>query len=167
MLPDQVDEMLKGYRAAKGRSAHIDVEIERLRDKLNRTIEEDRRELADITGQHYSSMPHGSDCGNPTEEKGIRLLGMKMSPEACCIRDQLEELEQLRQRQRITVLFVEAWMQGLTDKEQWLIEKQTIDGVSWKEVSWHYTSAFGHNATMDSLKRMRRIAMEKIYAMAR
>lgn len=167
MLPEQVDEMLKGYRAAKGRSAHIDVEIDRLRDKLNRTVEEDRRELADITGQRYSSMPHGSECGNPTEEKGIRLLGMKTSPEAQRIIQEIEELEKLRQRQRITVLFVEAWMKGLTDKEQWLIEKQTIDGVSWKEVSWHYTSAFGHNATTDSLKRMRRAAMEKIYAMAR
>lgn len=167
MMPDQVDEMLKGYRAAKGRSAHIDVEIDRLRDKLSRTIEADRRELADISAQQYSAMPHGSECGRPTEEKGIRLLGMKMSEEARRITAQMEELEQLRQRQRITVLFVEAWMQGLTDKEQWLIEKQTIDGVSWKEVSRHYTSAFGHNATMDSLKRMRRIAMEKIYAMAR
>ena len=167
MLPEQVDEMLKGYRAAKGRTAHIDVEIARLQAKRDATIEADRCELADITGQHYSSMPHGTDCGNPTEDKGIRLLGMPMSQEARNLTIQIEELLRTREKARITVMFVEAWMQGLTEKERWLIEKQTIDGVSWKEVSWHYTTAFGRSATLDSLKRIRRAAISKIYSMAR
>ena len=166
MMPDQVDEMLKGYRAAKGRSAHIDVEIDRLRDKLSRTIEADRRELADISAQQYSAMPHGSDIGNPTEQKGMRLANLPASPEAKNIKQRIHELGLTQERHRIVVMFVEAWLQGLTEKERWIIEKQTIDCMSWREVTHWFSSEFGYPAKPDTLKRIKRTAMEKIYAMA-
>ena len=167
MLPTQVDEMLKGYRTAKGRTAHLEVELGRLQAELQRTVDADREEAADLTGQGFSSMPHGSDVGQPTEAKGLRLCNLPPSPEAVAIKKRIHEITLTMDKFRITVQFVEAWLLGLTEKERWLIENQAIDCVSWKEVSWHYTSAFGHNATVDSLKRIRRAAMEKIYAMAR
>ena len=166
MLPTQVDEMLKGYRTSKGRTAHLDVEIGRLQADLLRTIEADRDEVADISGQRYSSMPHGSDVGRPTEEKGLRLLTLAKSPEVTAIEKRIQEIKDAQQQHRITVLFVEAWLKGLTEKERWLIEKQAIDCVSWKEVAYHYGITFGHQAKLDTLKRMKRTAMMKIYEMA-
>lgn len=166
MRPEQVDEMLKEYRTAKGRTAHLDVEIARLQGELQRTVEADRYEAADITGQHYSTMPHGSDIGNPTEQKGMRLASLPASPEAKNIKQRIHELGLTQERHRIVVMFVEAWLQGLTEKERWIIEKQTIDCMSWREVTHRFSSEFGYPAKPDTLKRIKRTAMEKIYAMA-
>lgn len=158
--------MLKGYRAAKGRAAHISVEISRLKTELQRTIEADREETADITGQHYSTMPRGSDIGNPTEEKGLQLYNLQPSPEATDIRQRIHELTLIQERSLIIVLFVEAWLQGLTEKERWIIEKQAIDGMSWREVAYRYNVDFGYTAKPDTLKRIKRTAIEKVYEMA-
>lgn len=166
MLPEQVDEMLKGYRTAKGRTAHLEVELGRLQAELQRTVDADREEAADLTGQGFSSMPHGSDVGQPTEAKGLRLCNLPPSPEAVAIKKRIHEITITMDKFRITVQFVEAWLLGLTEKERWLIENQTIDCVSWKEVTYHYGVAFGRHATLDTLKRMKRTAMEKIYEMA-
>ena len=166
MLPEQVDEILKTYRAAKGRAAHMDVEIAQLSRELHRTLEADRDEAADISGQHYNSMPHGTDVGRPTEEKGMRLISLPVSEEVKAMQMKIRDLRAILERHSIVVLFVEAWMNGLTGKEQWIIQQHTIDGLSWKEVSSKYNAAYGQSTTVDTLKRIKRGALDKIYTMA-
>lgn len=166
MLPSKVDEMLKNYRTAKGRTAHLDIELNRLERELRRTVAADREEIADISGHQYDVMPHGNAVGQPTEQKALKLYNLPESQEVAAIRQRIHEITMEQEEHFFSVHFVEAWLGGLTEKERWIIEKQTIDSVSWKEVAYHYSNVFGHSAKIDTLRRIKRLAMDKIYKMA-
>ena len=166
MLPSKVDSMLKEYRFFIGRCGHLVTEIEQLEKEIayaRRGIAED---IAAISSPPLTDMPHGSSVGNPTERIGMMLATDFTPPHIADMEEKLAALKQEYAEKYLTVLFVSAWLKGLTEKERWIIERQVIDSVYWKEIVTRYKSDFSEDCSKDSLKRLKQKALEKIYLMA-
>lgn len=165
MLPEQVDEMLKSYRECVGRCGHLKSEIdetEKLIAELSATALAD----ASVRAQQYTGMPHGSGVSNPTEQVACMFADGYMPEEIKRLQKELADMKREFRERYPTVHFVEAWMQGLTEKERWIIEQQVIDGVTWRDIMTRCRLKFGIEYTKDGLKRIKARALEKIYKIA-
>ena len=166
MRREKVDEMLKAYRFEVGRCGHLEAEISQLEKAIQQataTLDED---VTAVKPQQLSGMPHGSTVGSPTERLGIMLASGWIPDEIREMQDELKETRQEYERRYFTVMFVTAWLNGLPERERWIVEHQVIDGEYWKEVIAKFNVAFQEDASKDSLKRLKQRAMEKIYRMA-
>ena len=166
MTREKVDEMLKAYRFEVGRCGHLEAEISQLEKAIQQataTLDED---VTAAKPQQLSGMPHGSTVGSPTERLGIMLASGWIPDEIREMQDELKETRQEYERRYFTVMFVTAWLNGLPERERWIVEHQVIDGEYWKEVIAKFNAAFREDASKDSLKRLKQRAMEKIYRMA-
>lgn len=166
MLPQRVEEMLKEYRACLGRYSYLDVLIEELRDTEKFIQTEDRMELIQGKGKDMDGMPHGSTVGNPTERAAIALVSGYVSSDLAELRKEIAKLEAERNQSYKVVLFVDAWLKGLTQKERWIIERIYFDGMTYREINAQYRETYGELCSKDSLRRLKNTALGKIYDMA-
>lgn len=162
----RVDEILRSYRYDVGRCGHLEAEIKMLENDLAKL----RRTLADDVSipkpQQLSGMPHGTMISNPTERIGM-MLATGWEPDY--IKDVEKSIQQLNEEYSeiyINVLFVQAWLKGLTEEESWIVEKQVVDGMYWRDVLTMYSIRFSKETSKDTLKRLRTRAMSKVYKMA-
>lgn len=166
MLPEHAEEMLYSYRENIGRCEYLRT----MRRQLEREIEVGTamaaEDLVKSGGQAMDGMPHGTTVGNPTERMGI-LLASGYEPQYIQeVRKELAEcLDELRRKER-AIMFVEAWLAGLTEKERWVIEKAYFDRLTYNEINVKYIELYGQCRSNDSLRRIKRRAKAKIYAMA-
>ena len=166
MTHESVDAMLKDYKFSLGRVGHLGTEIERLRREIDRERAGLAEDVAAINAQQITDMPRGTTVGNPTERSGLKLAS-GWTPEH--IREMEQELAAMDaewSKRRLTVMFVEAWLNGLGERERWIIEQQIIDEVFWRDIIIHYRATYHEEASKDTLKRLRNKALEKIYKMA-
>lgn len=166
MTREKVDEMLKAYRFEVGRCGHLEAEISQLEKAVAQSMATLAEDVTSIKAQQLSGMPHGTTVGNPTEKLGIMLASGWVPDDILELRKELQETKLEYEGRRFTVLFVEAWLRGLTERERWIVEHQVIDSEYWKEVARKYKAAFCEDTSKDSLKRLKLRAMEKIYQMA-
>lgn len=166
MSPSKVDSMLKEYRLFVGRCGHLAMEIARLEQQIQYERSQIAEDLASISHAPMTGMPHGSGVTNPTEKSGLMLASGYTPPHIVEMEQELSKLRQEYNEKYPTVLFVGAWLKGLTDKERWIVEQQVIDAIFWKEVVSRFRTAFGEDCSKDSLKRLKQRALDKIYRMA-
>lgn len=165
MLPERVDEMLKSYRECIGRCGHLEYEIQERRDmieSLRKTMVED----SVLGAQPMSGMPRGGKLSDPTARIGAAVADGCMTDDMKFLQKEIDELEYELRKRKIVVHFVAAWLDGLNEKERWIIEKQVIDGAYWREVIFSYKAKFGDEYSKDGLKRIKKNALNKIYRIA-
>ena len=169
MQPEQVNEMLKNYKAYVGRCAHLEIEIKYAEQHFEK-IRDIIIEASAYHVQDYSTMdmPKGTGIGNPTEQLALKIASGSngMSEIMQEDRERIKALKKEYAEKMMVVRFVEAWLSGLTDKERWLLTEQVIEGKYWHEILRRYEMDFIDSITKDSLKRIKRKAMQKIYDMA-
>lgn len=161
-----MNQMLHDYREHLGRCRSLEQEIKEIEATLQRLRASMVADAAAPGSQNMDGMPRGTAIGNPTERIG-GMFADGYVPEY--IRELEEELTAKRaeyQRISATVVFVGAWLEGLADRERWIIETQVIDGVPWRRVVAMYREKYGEIRTRDGLKKLRLRALEKIYRMA-
>ena len=166
MTHEKVDEMLKSYRFEIGRCGHLEVEIRQTEVEIERVKHEAAEEVASLQSPQLTGMPHGTSISSPTERAGIALASGWKPDYLKQMEKDLAEMQKEYNQRRLTVAFVSSWLQGLTERERWIVEHQVIDGEFWKDVMAGYKSRYGEESSKDSLKRLKSRAMEKIYAMA-
>ena len=76
------------------------------------------------------------------------------------------ELQEEYAERKKTVDYVGAWLEGLPERERWMVETQIMDGVVWREVVLQYQEKYGEYRSKDTLKRIRDKALDLIYDMA-
>ena len=69
-------------------------------------------------------------------------------------------------QKRVTVIFVGAWLKALNEKERFVVEKQVIDKLFWRDVVRFYDRTFGDAYSKHGLKSIRDNALQKIYRIA-
>lgn len=166
MTRKKVDEMLKAYRFEVGRCGHLEAEISQLEKAIRQAMATMDEDVTAVRPQQLSGMPHGTTVGNPTEKLGIMLASGWVPDDILEMQAELKETKQEHEQRYFTVLFVSAWLNGLPERERWIVEHQVIDGEYWKEVVCKFKTAFQEETSKDSLKRLKQRAMEKIYQMA-
>ena len=166
MLPSSVDNMLSEYKAVLGRCNSLSVSIK----KLKREIEIQKAQaVLNLSGggQQMDGMPHGNALSQPTERVGIMLATGYEYPGVTELRKLLVESEAEYLDKQMTLLFVEGWLDGLTARERWIIEQQIFEGATYRQLNTMYREKFGEECSKDSLRRLRKTALEKIYEMAK
>lgn len=165
MHPEKVDRMLRDYREFRGRCEFLRHEIgleERKLAILRETMIDDAVSMSpNLTG-----MPKGSGTSKPVEALAIRFGNGYVPAYIQEIEKALDEKKKELREKMVTVVFVEAWLKGLTDKERTIVEKQVIDGRFWREIVFEYRAKYGEEYSREGLKRIKKVAMEKIYRMA-
>ncbi|MDL2205333.1 hypothetical protein LJC33_00295 [Eubacteriales bacterium OttesenSCG-928-N13] len=165
MSPEKVDIMLRSYQECAGRCGHLEQEIAGLKSMIER-LKKTALEDAVSTTSQVTGMPRGGSTSDPTARVGIMYADGGVPKEVRELEGELKALEAEYSEKHQTIVFVTAWLSGLTAKERWLIEKHVIDAAYWREVVIAYHVEFGENYSRDGLKRIQQAALQKIYKMA-
>ena len=163
---ERVEEMLRSYRAEVGRCGHLLMEIDILKTEIEREKSRLASDLAGPGAQVITDMPRGTTMGNPTEKIALMLAGGWVPEEIREKEAKIGELQSEYDERHKTVVFVESWLNGLPERERWMVETQVIDGVIWREILTQYPERFGEYRSKDTLKRIRDRAMDMIFDMA-
>jgi len=160
MIPVDVDRMIVDFKRNVARAGHLRTEIKRL-EMLIDEVEEAELGLGATVND---GMPHGSKVGDPTGMKGAaladgRMMCVEERKELKAARDELAHIE-------LEILFVTNWLKALSSKERFVVEKQMMAGVSWREVEARFSLAFKESGSKDTLRRIKAQALMKIYQIA-
>ena len=166
MMPARVDEMLAAYKECVGRCKYLELQIKLYNSDIISLEREAVKNLAYASGNGEQGMPRGSSVGNPTERMGIMLASGYEQPELKEKRNELNEMMDEYREKMLVVHFVGAWLEGLTEKERWMITGKTFEGKTYRELIVDYRSRYGENCSRDKLRELRKAAMKKIYDMA-
>jgi len=165
MNAEKVDEFLLNYREYAARCDFLEKEIkelERLAAEMRSTFIEDNVSITQV----LSDMPRGSNISDPTG----RLAMMAVSgytPDY--IREIENEITQKKSEYRFklpVVVFVESWLNVLTPRERFVIEKKTIAGMFWRDIVVAFKKEFGEEYSRHGLKNIRDNAIIKIHKIA-
>ena len=166
MTVERIEEMLKTYRFEVGRCGHLENDITLTKEQIERAKAGLAGDLAGPGAQVISDMPRGTTVGNPTERLGMMLASGYKSDEIRELEAKLGELIAEYTERKKTVDYVSSWLNGLPERERWMIETQVIDGVIWREILTKYPERFGEYRSKDTLKRIRDKAFDMIVDMA-
>ena len=173
MLPNEVDALLKGYKENRGRCGYLESQVDKLERQIKQMDNEFREDI--LYGSHSQFaekpstgelvwLPKGNTTGDPTGSAAIKLT--EGSKETIRLSLLLGETQEKLNQVKDLVKFVDAWMIGLNEREQWIIQEQVIEGKFWREVTDAYSEKYGTEFSKDSLKYIKENAMAKIYRMA-
>lgn len=161
MQADMVLNALASYSANKGRWAFLCSEIEALEEEMRIELAW-RYEDAVLQPASIDGMPHGNQVSRTTENIAVRIADGV--PTQAMRELQVKYLNLCVERREVErrVRQVDAWLQSLNDKQRWVIERQAIQGDSWRELSAAYRKRFGEFTSKDTLKRLKKRAVERI-----
>lgn len=159
--------MLKLYKPYYGRCNYIKNALEALRAEERMMIADHRDDLLNGSSPPSDGMPHGTTVGNPTERVAMLLVTGHVTDEITALREEIRKLEAEYSEKHFVVFFVEAWISGLTTKERWMIERSYFDGMTYREINAQYRAQFGGGCSKDSLRRLKKDALAKIFDMAK
>lgn len=167
MTRAQVDEYLATYQECVGRMGSLELTIRRQRKELEERKMNLAADAALETPEREEGMPHGSGVGNPVERIVLKYADGFLPAEIIEEEKQLKALEEELKYRKEVVLYVDAWLKGLNEREAWIINHKVIDmDYSWREVITMYRLQYGEEYSRDALKRIKERAMEKIYRFA-
>ena len=156
--------MLRRYKREFGRYRHLAVESDVLESKYNRLRREMVANEAAPQAQVITDMPRGGNrVGSKVEDIAVKIADGWMSPEVKTAYDEWQAVRNKAEEARVCVVYVEAWLEGLTEREKWIVRHQFINGEYWADICDDYDRLFGKDLSKDTLKRLRDRALERIY----
>ena len=158
--------MLASYRECLGRVLHLEQRIKELGQALDDYRKHAVEDAAGIGSQNMDGMPRGTKVGQPTERIAIALADGWVPDEIRSMENELRKAQSEYNEKATVVVFVDAWLHGLTERERWIVERQVIDNCTWREVTTMFLRDFGESRTKDGLKYIKDRALQKIYRMA-
>ncbi len=167
MLPERAEQMLRDYNYNIGRCGFLKKAIAEAETDIAQWKRRLAEELVGNSGANLDGMPHGTTVGNPTERMALMLATGYEPEDVKDAEKRLAELQQELRKLEIGVVFVEAWLEGLTAKEHWLIEQLYFEGYTYNETARAYASRYGIQVSRDGIRRMKKIAVDKIVSMAK
>lgn len=166
MMPEGVDRMIANYREYDARCAF-----------LERDIQETERHIQLMRDTLVEDMVHITPTltGMPGNQKGTSDATGRL---ACAVADGIIT-EQIREainsvevmkyelaEKLPTVVFVNAWVRTLDNKERFVVEQKVLGGLSWRQLVYTFKRQFGDIYSQQGLRRIKDSAMDKIYKIA-
>jgi hypothetical protein len=166
MQKETVDKMLGNYREYSARCLYLECCIRDAEDKLRSIRKTMVPDAISITAK-YTDMPGAKGrTSDPTASVASRFADGYMPDAAKELEAELARMQGELRDKTPTVVFVEIWLNALNDKERFVIEKQMIDGLFWREVAAAFNEKFRVRYSAVGLKRIRSGALEKVYKIA-
>lgn len=165
MQKESVDTMLSNYREHLARCEYLECEITELEclvKHLRNTMIEDTVSCTQV----ISDMPRSTAISDPTGRLAMMFASGGVTEHVQQIEDEITEKKLELAQKRVTVIFVEAWLKVLNEKERFVVEKQVIDKLFWRDIVRLYDRVFGDAYSKHGLKSIRDNALHKIYRVA-
>lgn len=161
-----MDEMLGRYLEHSARSAFLESKIQELYKDLGKMRSEIVEDLVSVSPK-ITGLPGGQKgISDSTGRLGTMVADGHVTPHMEQVIKEIDALELELERVRVTVVFVDAWLKALDEKELFVIKKKTIGGLSWKQLGYLFRNTYGDSYTQQGLRRIRDSAMDKIYKIA-
>lgn len=157
--------MLSNYREHLARCEYLECEIREL-ERLAANMRESMVEDTVSCTQVISDMPGGTALSDPTGRLAMMLASGGVTERVKEIEEEISDKKRELAQKRVTVIFVDAWLKALNEKERFIVEKQVIDKLFWRDVIRFYDRAFGDAYSKHGLKSIRDNALQKIYRIA-
>jgi len=165
MTHEQVDARLRDYKRCVGRCAHLDLEIDALKKQRGTVYERIVDEAAYASASPPGETPHDQTISKPTEQGAVRIEN-DLRAEYARIDDRIAELEAELGQLQLTVLFVDAWVSGLTEREKWVITRCVLDGEYLRSAAAEWNALHGTALNKRHMQRIKNEALLKVYEMA-
>ena len=166
MLPEKAEQMLKQYKECVGRCGYLRKAIQEAEADIELWKHSMAAELANSGGQNMDGMPHGTSVGKPTERMAMMLVSGYTPAGLQEAEELLKEMQKELREKEVVVIFVEAWLSGLTERERWLIEQLYFEQQTYAYVISALRTVHGISTSKDGVRRMKKVALEKIFQMA-
>lgn len=152
VTPEQVDAMLLVYKEYASRC--------KLLEERKRFLEADidfysnlRAEDVVQTTAPLSGMPRGGTTSDPTGRIGIMLADGDGAGKIPGLRRELRQVEMELREKQPTVVFVDALLIALNDRERFVVEGKAINGLTWRQLENLFKVAFGEAYSQQGLKK--------------
>ena len=152
----QVIELFQNYRANKARLTLLNERKEEIRqeiDRMKESILEDHQHIS----PSLDSLPHGSGIGNPTQSIAV-MMADGTTPE---IQQQEKKLREIMQEAACLdrlIRYADILLEGLSEKERYIIQAHLIDGYSWNEIS----DESKYQLSIDGLRKVQKRAIQRM-----
>ncbi len=158
--------MMERYPEYSARCAYLEGQIRENKRMLMEAQSELIEDMISITPR-LTGMP-GAQQGtsDPTGRVGVLVAEGHKTKIMIDLEMEMEKLQAEHDVKYLTVIFVEAWLKVLDEKERFVVEKKVLGGLSWKQLIYTFRQTFGDLYTQQGLRRIRDSAMEKIYRIA-
>ena len=166
MKPERAEEMLKEYKGCVGRCGYLKKAIAEAEEDIGAWERSLASDLVNSGGVNMDGMPHGTAVGKPTERMALTLAAGYIPEDLEEAKERLKEMIQELREKEMIVVFVEAWLSGLTEREKWLIEQVYFEQQTYAYIISALRSKHGINTSKDGVRRMKKTALDKIYEMA-
>lgn len=166
MTEETVNTLLEGYRSNLARYECLAMTAETHRRQLEA---EERNALANdaMHAQQYDGMPHGNKISRPVEDLVLRHTSGQVSEQIKLWRAEEAEMRAEMMELKRRIRYVDAWLNGLSDKERLVMEEVYIKGYTMPEVAYHSHKLFLNPVTVGTVRGIKRQALKKIYDIAR
>ncbi len=166
MIKEHVDGMMERYLEHSARCAYLDGRITEVARAIQKAQSETVEDMISITAR-MTGMPGAQEgTSDPTGRVGLLVASGHKTPHVVELEAELDELIREHEQKSVTVIFVDAWLKVLDDKELFVIKKKTIGGLSWKQLCFQFRNTYGDEYSQQGLRKIRDTAMDKIYRVA-
>ena len=165
MKAENINEALSCYLERLARCEFLENELAMLHEMLETSEKEMINDEVSLS-QEITGMPHGTSIGDPTGKLGLRLACGFESWTVKQIKEEIAKLQEEYNTLRYWVVFVQAWLKCLTDKERMLIEMKYIQKLSWDEIINKFQKEYGQRYGKSGMKILVQKSLEKVYKIA-
>lgn len=167
MNKEKVDLMFERYREYKARCLYLEQGIDETKKIIEILKKSNAEDLISFSAGDLTGVPSGKyNISDPTGRLGDFLAKGGKSEHLKQAEEELQKME-IEYNQKIpTVIFVNAWVTALDNKERFVIEEKVLGGLSWRQLVYSFRREFGDTYSQQGLKKIRTNAMEKIYKIA-
>ena len=161
MTLDQIRAHLRAYRTTSARIRTLQMESEEIRRGI---AAENSPEMQAVHGMSYNGAPGGKSPESIVERVTLRPI---MTEAASKWQRELERLEEQIHQAELSTRYVDIWLSGLNDKERAVVIAHEIDFKTWDEIENHSTKLLGVYYSNSGIRRIHRIAMQRICEIAK
>ena len=165
MEKEKIVEYLRGYRETRARANCLREEIsllEKLYERMQtpeKLIEANVLAARPVTVGGRGGMP-----GDPAAKLAVEAAdgGDRLNPYASVLLAAQNELLRAQYRCRV----VDAWMEGLCEREKWMVQRHAIERLPFSELPELYEKECGRAYCIDTLKALYKRGIEAICRMS-
>ena len=166
MQKDDVEKLLREYRAKKARYTTLTLTA----DRMQRLLEaEAQNALANdaLHAQQYNGMPHGKGKANkPVEDLVLRYVDGYKPENQRNWEDEVRQMMREMVELNTDIQLVDAWLDALNDRERTVVTETLINERTMQSLALASHRLFEHPLTVDSIRGIKRNALKKICEIA-
>lgn len=162
---EQVNDMLYHYRENSARVALIDTELSNLRDLydiMSKTMVEDSVSTTSV----LTGMPRGTKTSDPTGRVGLDMAAGRIPSHMQDIAEDMRTLTMERRERSYPVDRVNALLQALNEKQEFILRRKAIDQMQWREIIYGYKKLFGIEYSRQGIKKIYKASLDRLYKVA-